>query len=272
MPGRFQALYGLGELRRTRSEPAQASSLHQADVVFPRYIDTTFVSHFSIIGMAGETLDLFDIRRENLLRVVAETFDGNKAAMARAAGVNPNQVNLVLSSNPQIRRNLGETLARRIEGHLGLRKNQLDEAIGSMGPSARLVASVDLVPRLGSVLRKTVLLDSVHANDRALRMLDSHIGDLDHLWLAEIATAEMAPELSVGDCVLVQTGVSDVAVDGIYVLAKGEQVFLRRVHRQLSGGLLVSTGLTMGEQVHLTDLNDFQVLARIPLVIGIRRL
>lgn len=49
----------------------------------------------------------------------------------------------------------------------------------------------------------------------------------------------MEPTFSGGDPVLVDTGVREVKVDAVYVLLRDDELFIKRVQRQLDGGLKI---------------------------------
>ena len=71
-------------------------------------------------------LDVRDVRRANIRRLVLERFEGKRAGFARAVGAREAHINNVFSRLPEHRRNVGEKAARRYEEQLGLPCGWLD--------------------------------------------------------------------------------------------------------------------------------------------------
>ncbi|SPZ08871.1 Cro/CI family transcriptional regulator [Pseudomonas aeruginosa] len=71
-------------------------------------------------------MDIHDIRRQRLKRIIAETYSGNAAKLAMEAELSPSYLSRIFTSNPTHRRNIGEKLARSIEQKLGLNEGALD--------------------------------------------------------------------------------------------------------------------------------------------------
>jgi hypothetical protein len=69
---------------------------------------------------------IFDVRRENLDSLIKEKFEGNRSAFARAAGKNINLINMSMTSNAEVRKPIGERLAREIEEAMLLPSGWLD--------------------------------------------------------------------------------------------------------------------------------------------------
>jgi len=182
-----------------------------------------------------EITDITEVRRGNLGALIQDKFRGNRAAFCRATGKNPNLINLILSSNPAIRRNLGEKLARSIEEALGLPERWLDiERSG--GPVGEVytfpVTRLDAMEASG--LEKIVVGQDVAARnfDRPTAMASVRgcymVGD------------EMKPAISQGDLMLVDTGHKDIDRDGVYVITRGTDVFVRRIRKSLDGAYRIS--------------------------------
>ena len=175
-----------------------------------------------------------EVRRKNLLNLIAAKYNANRAEFSRAVGKNSNLINLVLSTNEEFRRNIGETLARDLEERAGLPAGWLDtEQHG--GPTG----SVSTFPiiRLGQETDGTEKL--VLASDIVSRQLDNPTA-LVNIKACFMPTAEMAPAINRGDLMFIDTGVKAVAAEGVYVLVNGKDVFVRRVKKTLTGTLRAS--------------------------------
>lgn len=64
---------------------------------------------------------------------------------------------------------------------------------------------------------------------------------LDRLKFIHAYGDSMAPTLNSGDVLLVDTGVTDVKIDGIYVLRAHERLFVKRVRQRLDGRYEISS-------------------------------
>jgi hypothetical protein len=216
-------------------------------------------------------MDVFTVRKENLHRLILEKFDGSRAAFARASGVHQNQVNLILTENQLHRRNLGEALARKMEQALGLPERQLDALATIATDLGTSIAALPLDDTLRNALKPTTFLSTAALRSGWLEAFDSRITALENVGIAEIATEDMSPDLNIGDNVLIDTGATAVVVDGIYLLVRGEDAFIRRVQKQLSGGFTISADPSRHQPLTVKDMKPFKVLGRVLLAVGVRR-
>jgi hypothetical protein len=176
-----------------------------------------------------------DIRRENLKRLILERFEGNRAAFCRAAYKNPNMINLILSSNPDLQRSFGEKVARDIERVLNLPDKWLDAV-----QSGAQIGAVYNIP--------VVRLDQLNAAgvERLILGVDIVSRHLDrptamtNVRACYMPTQEMAPAIGQDDLMLIDSGVSEIDRDGVFVITRGTDVFVRRVRRLLAGGIRIS--------------------------------
>lgn len=214
------------------------------------------------------TLDsLYEVRRENLRRLVTDRFDGKRMAFAREAGVHHNHINLILSSNEDHRRNMGEPLARRIEQALGLQGGWLDRphGAGSLDIAVPiLVASRPIKEELKHIFRPSDIPAMVVTQD----WVDAHpVSHVDNLFITCLASDAMAPEISPGDRLLVDGGVKAVSSDGIYVLHSGKEYFLRRVRKVITGGWSITCNDRTDPGATLADLKGIKTVGRILAIV-----
>ena len=74
----------------------------------------------------------------------------------------------------------------------------------------------------------------------------------------------MAPTFSSGDVLLVDTGITEVKIDGIYVLRAHERLFIKRVRQRLDGNFEVSSDNPTHRTVDvLNGSNPVTVLGRV---------
>lgn len=98
----------------------------------------------------------FDQRRANLRLIVRDRFQGNQTATAREAGVHPNHFICLVSENVKAARNLGETLARKIEAGLGLESGWLDVPHESLHEPRKVATRIPAVEAVPSWLNNTL--------------------------------------------------------------------------------------------------------------------
>lgn len=71
-------------------------------------------------------MDIATIRRRNLEIILREQFDGNKSKLASLLNIESSYLSRFFAENPKNRRNIGGSLARRIEKAAGKRQNWMD--------------------------------------------------------------------------------------------------------------------------------------------------
>jgi hypothetical protein len=183
---------------------------------------------------------MYRVRRDNLKKLSIEKFEGNKAALARAAGVHPNHINLMLSDNELHRRNLGEELARRIEEAVGLPRQWFDQPHGADADASITIPAHPIDASLAGVLKASPVTMTVARSwltDRLVGMTAP-----ENVFIATLSTGVLAPQISAGDLILVDGGVKSFVDDGVYILVSKEGAFVRGVRKALSGGFQLVTG------------------------------
>ena len=183
-------------------------------------------------------MNIVEIRRQNLLQYIRDTYGGNRAEFCRATGKNPNLINLVLSLNPEYQRNIGEKLARDIEGRTGLASGWLDSP---RGIGARKVAKIPMLADLTDIPEKAPIdtdyyvVFPVDEPTLALRSTG-----LKNLIIVTAQESGMAPTLAVGNPVWVDLGIKKIQGDGIYALRVGGVTQFRRIQQMPNGDLRLS--------------------------------
>ncbi len=205
----------------------------------------------------------FDVRRENLRALVLNKFGGNRAALARAAGVHQNQINLLLSPNLDIRRNLGEALARRMEGALGLVHGYFDAQHDPLGGGSTEIKAMAVPEPLLHLFRTEDIIQSSCMYNQHLTTLAGRITSPDNLVIARVNTHEMAPEIAFGDHVMLDLGAKAIGTDGVYIVQRGTDLFLRRVTKLVAGGWVVKSPNEAYESMKLDNLKGLKSVGKI---------
>lgn len=73
----------------------------------------------------------------------------------------------------------------------------------------------------------------------------------------------MSPTFSDGDIMLVDRGVTEVKVDAVYVLAKKDEIFIKRLQRRSDGTFRMISDNKAYDSEDLTDMDLFEVLGRV---------
>lgn len=181
-------------------------------------------------------MDNADIRRTNL-RILIQEFGAN--SVTEKLQMERSQLSQISGRNPT--RNIGPTLARKIEIAFGRPHGWLDVAHGRPGLSLRTSAGelieipklairasagtgvmrpeVEEVVGLMQVRTEWVQRNITCSNPKNLRTIMAH-GD------------SMAPTFSDGDIVWIDTGVHLIEIDGVYVVAIGDELYIKRFQRR----------------------------------------
>jgi hypothetical protein len=181
----------------------------------------------------------FEVRRQNLLALIRDSYQNNRAEFCRATGKNPNLINLVLSHNDEYRRNIGEKLARDIEARCGIANGWLDSPRG-MG--VRRVTKIPILTDAEDIPDDAPLTSDYHVtlpvDDPTLSLRST---GTSNLVIVVVQESCMAPTFHVGDHVWVDLGVKKIVGDGIYVVRMQDGSLFRRIQQLPTGELRVST-------------------------------
>lgn len=217
---------------------------------------------------------VFSLRKQNLNRLMLDRFQGNRAALARASGVHPNHINLILSNNEAIRRNLGEILARKIEDQLGLPAKWLDSPRDGAVVDAPI--SIDAPPiheSLHGALRKSEQISGLVVTSGQAASLFRRVTAVESLIIATVDTTSAAPDLEEGDTVVVDTAVKGISVDGIYLISKGNSgPMLRRIGKAITGEVTAAIGSEPPVVLTPAAVKALKVVGRVVAAVRISRL
>lgn len=194
--------------------------------------------------------DMRETRLENIKTIIAERFEGNGAAFARAIERDPAYVGFILHPHEQRGRWIGEKLARDIEAKLKLKKTCLDkddgvkEAIevadqsvpptgyvrlahyqveGSAGPGKE---PIDFPEVLEVDVREQWVRTELRVSPERIRLLTAR-GD------------SMKGTIDDGDVVFVDVTVQQYSADGVYVFVLDGVLQIKRLENMMDGRLAV---------------------------------
>lgn len=240
-------------------------------------------------------MDIKDIRRFRLRKLLLTRFRSKQSALADAIGRSPSYIARLFSEKPEHSRNIGEALAREIETLCGLPTGFLDQPLtnveqaGFYDPetnppgvdeanlpqmfSHQVAVFNDLVaiPRLKS---------SPPASDSAPEDVESVATSitLDTGWLQRtlgisnvstlrIATGmgdSMAPSIKHGDILVVDTASTIITYDAVYMLYIGGQLSVKRVQTEIDGVRVVSDNPKFKEIIVPSDMaHHLKIIGRV---------
>ena len=182
--------------------------------------------------------NVIETRRLNLIEHIANNFAGNRAAFCRATLKNPNLINLVLSSNKDYARAIGEKLARDLEERASLPKGWLDSPRG-IGDRKSV-----FIPMITAAVLPA-LQPTISDYSLTLPMDDPRLGlrctGTKNLVVLVAKDSNMAPTIEISDFLWIDIGVKEFSGDGVYSLIADDGVMIRRLQKISETELRVST-------------------------------
>jgi phage repressor protein C with HTH and peptisase S24 domain len=145
----------------------------------------------------------------------------------------------------------GEKAARRLEKSYGMGDGYLDRPSDSNVVSfardeTESRKSLIEIPRMaidgsmghGAINYREDIVDKLSVSRRYLSE-NFNLTAPANLRLITGRGDSMAPTICDGDIILVDTGVNQIDIDAVFVLARGDELFIKRIQRRLDGSFLV---------------------------------
>lgn len=206
-------------------------------------------------------MDIYEIRRRNLLALIERKYENNRSLFARSVDKNVNTINLYLTLNEGLRRNIGERNARDLEKMASLPNGWLDaESSGREGLT--LVTNIDRIT--GSTKdNPDPAGDSLAMGTKYLQM---HFPELDESSLGFITVVddEMKPTLNKSEIVLIDNEDKDIYRSGLFLVMIGSALKVRRLSEKMGGEFEVSRDSTHypDEVIAKDQLDRLKVVGR----------
>lgn len=247
------------------------------DVLFPWADDDT-----PLEAEPPKERDEQQIRRTNLQRLIDLKYKGKAVAFANQYGCEPSYVNNLLRGN----QNIGERAARKIERMAGQPKYWLDQ-IHDEGATTQAinqtlatyhverneatfevpVFNAEPTMGLGAPLPEhETVLGSIQLSRAWVRNHLKSVTNPANLASLTAYGDSMTPTFADGDILLVDRGVRDVTIDGVYVIALRRELFVKRVQRRLMDGAVViksDNPMYDPETIPNSERADLAVLGRV---------
>lgn len=181
--------------------------------------------------------NIYQNRYEYLRDIIAR--HGGQAAVAEKLGVTRQYMNLVGSDKQK--KNIGNAMARKIETVFGLPIGTIDSPMESkvaqMTDTTITVPMLNVVASMGHGARMDHEEETVQNITFSKRWLRTNITASSYERLA-VVTAKgdsMADTFLDGSILLVDTGITQLKIDGVYVLLREDELFIKRIQRNIDG-------------------------------------
>lgn len=207
-------------------------------------------------------MNIYDIRRKNLSALIQSKYENNRSLFARSVDKNVNTINLYLTTNESLRRNIGERNARDLERMASLPSGWLDDP-ASGTPGMSMVTSIDRIS--GSAKDSPDPAgDSICMGAKFLKM-NYPDTDEQHLGFITVIDDEMTPTLKRYDLAIVDNGDKDIWRAGMFLVMVGDTLKVRRLSQKLDGSIEVSRDKTHypDEVVPMDQMNKLKVIGRV---------
>lgn len=240
----------------------------------------------------ADVMTIDQIYRDNLRALIAAA--GSQAAFCEATGKSQSQVSQWLNASPDSKtgkpRSMSQRSARELERLTGQPEGWMDRehvaAVASapspLGSAGALVQVAGMAPASGAAgLEIPLLANSASMGPGTDGITEDVIqGTLTVSpdWIAQNVRStrsdalrfihghgdSMAPTFNSGDVLLVDTGVKDVKVDGVYVLRAHDRLFIKRVRQRIDGVHEISSDNPTHKTVDtLNGDHNVEVLGRV---------
>lgn len=219
------------------------------------------VNYFGVDFVHNEKMDIYEIRRLNLIKLIDEKCNGSDAAFARA--INKDASYITRCKYPE-----GKAGKKRIsdaiisatiakfdlpvgwmdisddEHHklnrtdrLNIRENINEYSNAVSLPLLNISASMGA----GENNYDEIVVDMLRVSKSWINKTLSPISDIRNLSFIHAIGDSMSPTFGDGDILLVDSGIKNVTSDSVYVIEAHERLFIKRVRRRLDGKYEISS-------------------------------
>lgn len=212
---------------------------------------------------------IYQTRYENVRDLVERM--GGGSAFATKVNMSPQLVSNIAREKPS--KQIGAKLARRIESELGLPVGQLDTPQGlqvvnnSPEDSSVEVPVLNVVASAGpgvSMPWNEEVMHKIRVSKHWLRN-NTQASSFENLAIVTARGDSMVPTFEDGSVLLVDTSITAMKVDGVYVIAKSEDLYIKRIQRNMDGTFtVISDNKAYADQYISNPIKEgFLVLGRV---------
>jgi phage repressor protein C with HTH and peptisase S24 domain len=181
-----------------------------------------------------QTVDIQEIRRERLRRLISDEYGGNTSRFGQIVGKSQSQLSGTLTS----KKGFGEKLARQIEAAVGLPKGWLDRADSSRDIAEEAPEGFVAVRRVKIKLAAGVIGWAVECHqDEAPPLFfrrewfESRGFRPDHLVAVKVEGRSMEPGLYDGDTIVINKGDTAIVDGEVFAVNYEGELVIKRLRR-----------------------------------------
>lgn len=175
--------------------------------------------------------------RYHRMREVLENAGGT-VSFAKRMGVSKAYVSRLLGPGERWQ-NISEKFARRVESEFSLAIGSLDVPLDKPDHDATILVPMLDLSRPGADSTGQVMTE-VRISKSWVRS-NTEVNDINQLAIISAQGDSMEPTFPSGSVLLVDRSVAGIHADGIYAFSLGEDVWIKRVQRNLDGSLTVKS-------------------------------
>ena len=196
-------------------------------------------------------MDITKLRLVNLESIIETKFSGSSTAFADEVGIASAEISQIRNNDNQ--RNIGPSLARRIEVAAGLDRGWMDKDhhIKNLFASVPLILSGETTIKDNKALR-TNSDDHVYIERK---ILDAHGVEPEKCIAIKMLSDSMAPKLNVGDIAFINMGVNYRIDSGTFAIIDNGLICVRKIHFMPNKGLMLTA---LGSDSFTTYYNENQ--------------
>lgn len=203
---------------------------------------------------------------------------GGQSKVAERLEISKQQISHIGSDNPI--RNIGDRQARKIEMAFGLPIGLMDQPLGittvDMDEISVVVPLLNVTASMGAgalVPWNEEVIHTMRISKHWLRN-NTQATSFERLALITAHGDSMEPTFQDGSTLLVDTAVTNLKLDAIYVLARGDELFIKRVQRNIDGSFIIKSDNPQYSDQHVDDplKAGLLVMGRVLLTWNVKKL
>lgn len=208
-----------------------------------------------------------EIRHQNLMQLIKDA--GTQRAFSELIDKSYAQVNQWVNKSPDTTtgkpRVMSSGIAREIERKTGKPTGWMDiehekRELPFSNPSVEIYPLETAAP----ASHKTSPLNYLPLSQSWIDQYLLPISKVNNLRFIHAADNSMEPTLADGDILIVDTGTTSVANEGVYVLQIDTQVLLRRISKDITGGHIISNDNPVTRNIStVKDLSEIHILGKV---------
>lgn len=182
-------------------------------------------------------------RYEHLRKIIEQ--HGGASEVARKLEVSKQYVSNLCPSEGQPARRIGDKTARKIESTFGLALGSIDQTANISKPEQDErtvnVPMLNVIVSMGAgaiAPWEEEVMQNVRVSKQWIRQ-NTQATSFDRLAIITAKGDSMEPTFSDGSTLLIDTSITSIKLDAVYVLARSEELFVKRIQRNIDGSVRI---------------------------------